>query len=270
MSAKRIVSGRERKELMLRIIDLCEAVSKRGVDPFDVEVKEFFKRLREILPKLRERDELYLDIEAVLGLANVIFHQGEWIKHKSSLLYFDPLLIMWKLHSLSPKELAEVFLGSWHPIVELDCLTPHGIKEAMDYWTNLPSLEERGAKLDTTEVLTEEVALKELARLGILLEEDFASVLELTWQKLMEAAGKRGEVSYWDFIIAKTFEETVAMAWLVSFLVSYGYATLEVKPLEEEILLKPIAKPRRPARAETFSVPIAISRSEWRRRVKGG
>jgi hypothetical protein len=259
-----MVTEAERKELMLRIIDLCESVSKRGVDPFDVEVKEFFERLRAILPKLRDWDELHLDINAVLGLANVIFHQGEWIKYKSSLLYLDPLLITWKLHALSPKELAEVFVGSWHPVVDMECLTPHGIKEAMDYWTNLPSFGER-ARLDATEVLPEEVALQELARLGIISEEEFVAILERVWEELKERADGR-KISYWDFITARTFEETVDRAWLVSFLVSYGYATLEIKPLEEEILLKPLPKPIKLERVATFSIPIAISRSEWQRR----
>lgn len=40
----------ERQELMLRVIDLCDAVRQRGLDPFDVRVKEFFDRLRELLP----------------------------------------------------------------------------------------------------------------------------------------------------------------------------------------------------------------------------
>jgi len=263
-----MVTEGERKDLMLRIIDLCESVSKRGVDPFDVEVKEFFERLRAILPKLRDWDELHLDIDAVLGLANVIFHQGEWIKYKSSLLYLDPLLITWKLHTLSPKELSEVFVGSWHPVVDMECLTPHGIKEAMDYWTNLPNFGER-ARLDATEVLPEEVALQELARLGIISEEEFVTILERVWGELKERANG-GKISYWDFITARTFEETVDRAWLVSFLVSYGYATLEVKPLEEEILLKPLPKPLKLERVATFSVPISISRSEWQRRREHG
>lgn len=263
-----MVTEGERKDLMLRIIDLCESVSKRGVDPFDIEVKEFFERLRAILPKLRDWDELHLDIDAVLGLANVIFHQGEWIKYKSSLLYLDPLLITWKLHTLSPKELAEVFVGSWHPVVDMECLTPHGIKEAMDYWTNLPNFGER-ARLDATEVLPEEVALQELARLGIISEEEFVTILERVWEELKERADG-GKISYWDFITARTFEETVDRAWLVSFLVSYGYATLEVKPLEEEILLKPLPKPMKLERVATFSIPISISRSEWQRRREHG
>ena len=260
----------ERQELLLRIIDLCDAVRRRGLDPFDVEVREFFDRLRELLPKLRKHEELYLDIQAVLGLAEVVFQQGEWIKHKSSMLYLDPLLIALKLHALPARELAEVFARAWHPIVELESLSPHGVAEAKRYWTNLPPLEGRWPGLDTTEVLAGELARKELARLGILSEEDFETTLDRTWRELKEAAGEREEISYWEFISGRSFEETVDKAWLVSFLVSYGYATLELKPLEEEILLKPLSKPREFERVATFSVPIAISRSEWLRRRVGG
>ncbi len=260
----------ERQELMLRIIDLCDTVRKRGIDPFDVEVREFFDRLRELLPNLKKHEELYLDIQAVLGLADVVFQQGEWIKHKSSMLYLDPLLIMLKLHALPARELADVFARSWHPIVQLETLSPHGIAEAKQYWTNLPSLEERWRGLDTTEVFAGEIARRELARMGIISEEDFAAVLDRTWRELKEAAGERGEISYWDFIYVRSFEKTVERAWLVSFLVSYGYATLELKPLEEEILLKPLPKPRELEHVATFSVPIAISRGEWLRRRKGG
>lgn len=261
----------ERQELLLRIIDLCDTVRKRGLDPFDVEVREFFDRLRELLPKLQKHEELYLDIQAVLGLADVVFQQGEWIKHKSSMLYLDPLLITLKLHALPAKDLAGILAHALHPIVQLESLSPHGIKEAQGYWTSLPPLEERWRGLDTTEVLTGEIARRELAKLGIITEEDFAAVLDRTWRELKDAAGEKGVLSYWDFISKRSFEETVARAWLVSFLVSYGYATLELKPLEEEILLKPLAKPRELERVVTFSVPIAISRSEWlQRRRKGG
>lgn len=260
----------ERQELMLRIIDLCDSVRKRGLDPFDVEVREFFDRLRELLPKLRKQNELYLDIQAVLGLADVVFQQEGWIKHKSSILYLDPLLIMLKLHALPAKDLAEVLVRAWHPIIDLESLSPHGVREAKEYWTNLPSLDERWRGLDTTEVLTGEMARRELARMGIISDEDFAAMLDKTWRELKDVAGKRGEVSYWDFISERSFEDTVLKAWLVSFLVSYGYATLELKPLEEEITLKPLPKPEKLEQVATFSVPIAISREEWLRRRQHG
>jgi hypothetical protein len=261
---------KERQELLLRIIDLCESVRKRGLDPFDVEVREFFDRLRELLPRLRSHEDLYLDIQAVLGLAEVVFQQEEWIKHKSSMLYLDPLLIMLKLHALPARDLAEVLVRSWHPIIELESLSPEGVREGMEYWKNLPSLDERWRELETTEIMTGEVARRELARMGILSDEDFAAVLDKTWRELKERAGERGEISYWEFISERSFEETVVKAWLVSFLVTYGYATLELKPLEDEITLRPLPKPQRLERVATFSVPIAISRAEWLRRAEHG
>lgn len=260
----------EKQELLMRIIDFCDSVRTRGLDPFDVEVREFFDRLRELLPKLRKTDDLYLDIQAVLGLADVVFQQGEWIKHKSSMLYLDPLLIMLKLHALPAKDLAEVLVRAWHPIIDIESLSPHGIKEGLDYWQNLPSLEDRFRELETTEVMTGEIARRELARMGILTDEDFTAVLDRMWRELKELAGKSGEMSYWKFIAGKSFKETVIKAWFVSFLVSYGYATLEVKPLEEDIILKPLAKPQILEHVATFSVPISISREDWLRRKRHG
>jgi len=259
-----------RRELLMRVIDLCESVKKKGLDPFDVEVREFFDRLRELLPKLRKEDEFYLDIRAVLGLADVVYQQGEWVKHRSSALYLDPLLIMLKIHALPPKELAEVLARAWYPIVDIECLTPDGIRKATEYWENLPSMEERLRGLEVTEVLTGELAKKELAKMGVFSEEDFVALLDKSWRELREFAGEKGEVSYWAFISDRSFEGTVLRAWIVSFLVSYGYATMEIKPIEEEIVLKPLPKPEKPEQLATFSVPIAISREEWLRRVKGG
>jgi hypothetical protein len=251
---------------MLRIIDLCESVRQRGLDPFDVRVREFFDRLREILPRLKRHEDLYLDIQAVLGLAEVIFQQGEWVKHKSSLLYLDPLLVMLKLHALPPRDLAEIFIRSWHPVVELEAISPHGIREAKDYWIGLPSLEERYPGLDAGEMLTKQIARGELERMGIVSAEEFSKALERMSGELQKAAGEKGEVSYWEFIMAPSFEKTVERAWFVSFLITSGYATAEVRPLEEEILLKPVEGPRGSGKAVPSSLAIPISREEWERR----
>jgi len=259
---------KEREETMLRIIDLARSVRERKVDPFEVEVWKLFDRLHELLPKIRDPRELYLDILAVLGLSDVVYHQGEWIKHRSSLLYFDPLLVIWKLRSLSTEELARVMLESWHPIVGLECITPQGIREAMNYWATLPSLAERGEGLEVEEIETGKVAKEELEKLLLMERRDFTRTLDSMHEELKAAAGETGEVKYWDFIRADTFEETVKRAWLVSFLVSYGYSTLEIDPLEEKITLKPLERQQVASKGEPFSVPISISLTEWKKRRK--
>lgn len=260
---------KEREELMLRIIDLCDSVRTRGLDPFDVRVREFFGRLRELLPKLKKHEDLYLDMTAVLGLADVINQQGEWIKYKSSMLYLDPLLISLKLHALPPKDLADVLARAWHPIVELENISPQGFREAKDYWTRLPPMGERWQGLGT-EVISGEIAREELDRMGVVSEEEFSKTIEKTWGELKKAAGEKGEISYWDFIMEKTYDKTVAKAWVVSFVITSGYATIEAKPLEEEMILKPFPKQQRHTRATVFSFTVPITREEWERRRFGG
>lgn len=260
---------RETKEILLRVIDLCETVRKRGLDPFDVEVQEFFDKLREILPRLKRREDLYLDIQALLSLADVIHQQEEWVKHRSSMLYLDPLLIALKLQAMPARDLAEIFVRSWHPIVELESIAPPGISEAKRYWTDLPPLKERHGELKSTEVGSEEIDSQELSRMGILSTEEFENLMHKTWEELWKAVGEDEEVPYWDFISAPTFEETVRRAWLVSFLVSYGYAGIELRPLEDEIILIPSSMPQRRKEA-TVSIPISITKTEWLERREHG
>jgi hypothetical protein len=56
---------------------------------------------------------------------------------------------------------------------------------------------------------------------------------------------------------------------LTSFLVTYGYATLEVRPLEEEMFVKPLEKPAKPTKKQLVSVPIAVTVEEWRKWMGG-
>jgi hypothetical protein len=242
------------------VIDLAEAVRTRGLDPFDVRVKEFFEKLRELLPMLQGYEELFLDIKAVLGLAEVIQHQGEWVKHRSSVLYLDPLLVMLKVQALEPQELAEVFMRSWSPVVELETLSVGGLREALDYWTELLPLGERACELEGKGGKAAAVSGEELKRQGYV-EEGFEKRLDRIMRELKHRAGERGEISYWDFIRAESYEKTVERAWLVSFLVSYGQVGLEVDPLEDRITLK-LGAGRKPT-GDSRSVPIAITKEWW-------
>lgn len=243
----------ERKELILRIIDLCESVTKKGLNPFDVQVREFFDKLRELLPLLKKHEELYLDLQAVLSLSEVIYQQGEWIKHRSSLLYLDPLLVFLKIHALSTEELAEIFVKSWHPVIEAECLTPHGLREGYEYWKLLPSLDERLKALEVERIELSPMEREELERMGFLSREMFEKMLNQLWEELK----KKGKVSYWSFVKGKNYAETVRRAYLLSFLITYGMASVEIDPLKEEIKVEAKEKPER-RKGEVYSLPIHI------------
>lgn len=244
----------ERKELILRIIDLCESVTKKGLNPFDVQVREFFDKLRELLPLLKKHEELYLDLQAVLSLSEVIYQQGEWVKHRSSLLYLDPLLVFLKIHALSTEELADIFVKSWHPVIEAECLTPHGLREGYEYWKLLPSLDERLKALEVERVELGPMEREELERMGFLSREMFEKMLNQLWEELK----KKGKVSYWSFVKGKNYAETVRRAYLLSFLITYGMASVEIDPLKEEIKVEAKENPERKKGGEVYSLPIHI------------
>lgn len=261
-----MVRKKKKKELMERIIDLAESVENRKVNPFEVDISDFLDRLGEIFPEEKNPEELMLDIRAMLGITDVISHQEDWIKHKSSLLHFDPMLVTWKVRGLSKKQLSNVLVNSWHPTVEMECISRPGIKEAINYWKNLAPISERRTELETQEVLPEEVSREELSNFGFESKEDFDEMIEETWEELKEAGGDESQASYWGFIDSKNFHETVRKAWIVSFLVSYGYATIELNPLEEKIILKPREERKTEEKKTGTSVPIAVSYEDWKSR----
>jgi len=62
----------------------------------------------------------------------------------------------------------------------------------------------------------------------------------------------------------------VQHAFLTSFLVTYGYATLEIDRLEETIFILPFNEPRIDAlTVQSTSVPIAISFEDWQKWKRG-
>jgi len=84
------------------------------------------------------------------------------------------------------------------------------------------------------------------------------------WRELKEAVGAEGKTDYWDFVGAESYRETLRRAYLTSFLVTYGYATLEIQPLEEKIFLKPNETPVSKTDAQPFSFPIPVNYERWR------
>jgi hypothetical protein len=86
----------------------------------------------------------------------------------------------------------------------------------------------------------------------------------------VEQKGKAGKMRYWDFIGADTYECTVERAFFTSFLITYGYATLEIHPLEDLTFIKAFDKPQTKARAEqVISVPIAVTSDDWQKWKRG-
>lgn len=261
-------SKRQRKKIgserLQRIIDLCKSIEEKGLDPFLADVDDIIGVVKEYFPEWELPEELCLDAETIHRLASVIKLQSDWVKHRSTSLYTDPFLLEEKIRKLSKAQLAYLFLEVWHPIIEFEQISPHSLTEAIKYWQSLLPLDERWLKTASQKMQTGTVTREELIKQRILAEKTFSEDLEAFWEELKQKTGEKEKILYWDFVGANTYDETIKRAYLTSFLVTYGYATLEINRLEEEIFVKPYEKPvSMLGKKQVISVPVSVSSEEW-------
>ncbi|MBO3803865.1 MAG: hypothetical protein JTT11_08385, partial [Candidatus Brockarchaeota archaeon] len=198
--------------------------------------------------------QLSRDAEAVYRIALLIRLQEEVVKHKSSLLYADPLLVELKVLATDKQDLAKAFLRAWRPIVALQQVNLELLRLAFGYWSNL-----RRMRLDRYDagMAPSVLGIEQLKAMGVLSDEVPSEALEGLRQELAAKCGG-GRVNYWEFVSQGDFASTVRKAVLVSFLVTLGYAELEIEPLENRIWLKPKEVPGIPEAAEKKSLVVSI------------
>lgn len=269
-TARDTKAGREKLQ---RIIEMLTAIEAHAVDPFMLDVDDVIKVVKAYFPDWEKPEDLNLDAETIHHLASVIKLQSEWVKHRSTSLYADPFLLEEKI-TVTPKEdMVGVFLRAWHPIVELEQITVHSLAQAMRYWESLVPLSERWKELAPDEVGTGLTSRDEMIKQRVLSDKAFSEELEIFWQEMKTCVGEKGadgKMRYWDFVGGETYEQTVQRAFLTSFLITYGYATLEIHPLEELVFVKPFEKPQtKPRKEQAVSIPLSVSHDDWQKWKKG-
>jgi hypothetical protein len=257
------------KEELRRIIEFCSSVESKGLNPFLVEVEDLIAVIKQYFPNWKDPEDLCLDAEALNQIASVIRSQSQWIRQRATSLYRDPFLVEEKLRSLPVERIAEIFQEAWHPLVELEQITGGSLEAALEYWDRLVPLDERWRKENLALMEAGPTTREELIEQGILLSETFTAEMEALWNKLKSSVQEGGKIGYWDFIGADSYDETIKRAYLTSFLITYGYAALEVHPLEEKIFIRPYEKQVSKEDAASFSFPIPISFEEWKRWREG-
>src|SRR6266571_105701 len=241
------------------IIQTCNSIQNRQFNPFLLDVGESLGILRHHRDHLDSLQDHLLDMRAITGIAHVVGLQSAQLRFQSSSLFVDPEVVREKIDGMSRQQLAEFLLLSWHPIVELEQLTPAAFKEANDYWNRMLSFFERRKRLQLGPLVMPGTAdTGELKGAGLIEEKAFAKRLQDVWEELRRESGEAGSTAYWDFVRGRSFPETVAKAQIVSFLVSYGYADLEEK--NDKLVLLPRKQPQSSRGGSTLSFPIPIRR----------
>ena len=227
----------KRLEDILRLIELCRNIQSSSVNPFEVDIREKLLVLKRHLPEWDAIDVMLKDSEAMTQLVAIVKLQDQWIKHRASALYIDPLLLELKIQLITREELAECFAKCWHPIAQVDQLTPRGLEKAFVYWRDLVPFSERshdqfGAYGQPAGMIGPD----ELESLSIFTKEEFETRLNAIHKELVERSNGK-EIDYRDFIKGKDPEETALRGYLIAFVVTEGRATLRTDPLTEQIFI---------------------------------
>ena len=249
-----------RRELK-EIVETCDAISDRKFNPFFLDVNLGVETLRKYFPLWKGFEDHCLDAHTINRLSEVVRLQNTQLKFQSSALYSEPESIARKIERMSEKRLAEVFLQSWHPVAELEQLTSEAITNSLGYWNTLLPIEERWKRRNFEEGRTPGQAGSEtLTELGIK-GEDFGRQLVELWQELRNIyEAEHSPVDYWKFVRRESYGNTVQRAYYVSFLITYGYATLN--PEANQLTLTPLEKPVEKTSPGALSFPIPIPRSK--------
>lgn len=259
------MSSKDRKravEQLQKIIELSKSIEERGKNPFAVDIDEIISTLKTHFRGWKSFEELCLDAEAVDSLSSIIKLQSDWIKDRSTYLYRDPFLLLDIIKKVSNEKITEVFLGAWHPIVELEQISAEMLLAALKYWKNLLPLDERWREPETISTQVGLVSKDELVKSRILAEKTFKDELNELWNELKHISQ---EIRYRDFVYKGTFAETVRRAYLTSFLITYGYAELIFHSTDAEIYIKPLQEPKGKfdSKIQNVSIPITISMEDW-------
>ncbi len=238
----------------LRVIELCRDVETSSANPFEVDIRAKILILKERLPELKLLDELLVDAEAMLELTQIVKLQDQWLKSRASSLYIDPLLVQLKVKLLAKEALSEAFVKSWHPVAQLDQLSPRGLEKAFVYWRDLVPISERfKEQFGTYGIRPGQLDYADLVSLGVFTKEQFETSLVQLHEELLRASN--GEwVDYMDFIDGDSYESKVRRAYLLAFLISEGRALLKTEPLSGKIWTMALAE-----RVKGIPKSVAIS-----------
>jgi len=247
----------EKIEKIMRVVEAIRIVVTSSTDPFNVDVKGQLETLKKFLPGWTDLDEILLDIEALNLLSRVVELQEKWVRYQASSLYVDPLLVELKIVASTPERLAEVFSGSWHPIVKVEQLSMRELARAANYWNNLLPLGGRFKEEFGEEKNPNSLNAKDLVKMRIITEEELKKRIVQIYEELSFMLEQKEKIDYWEFVYKEDLDVAIERAVLLSHIVSSGYASIEMKPLEEKIL---ITKPKASKLPKSVAIAISLSK----------
>jgi len=248
------VSGKSFKisrEELEKVIQICENIERRGLNPFTVNVRDLLMKLRRMLEENKTLDHYILDAETMYRIATLIALQQRWLKERAQALFVDAQMIETRLIAMDKKSIVRAFLKAWRPIISLEQITIQRLRQGADHFLSLAP--RAGGRSWGWKVTRRDV---ELIKGSVKPEEEVAEKLKKLHEELLKEYGLRGEVDYWSFIKGRNLEESFERAYLLSFLITDGYVDVRRNPLKNEIKLIP--RERKAERKQPASLVIVM------------
>ena len=217
------------REVYERIIDLSLKVYKGEVDPLDVDLTDFMKYIIEADVEKLPIDLMYLDINALYGLALILEAQSRVIKEKTSGLYIDKILARLNLLKMSINELSNVLRLSWRPNAETSFIDIESVNRALTYFKSRIMIR----------FIPPEKISKEFKPIQCYIEERVSEYMDRLYSELIESAGFNW-IDYYEFIERG---DKIFRAYILSFLITSGYVQMKVDRIRKKILIKACQKP---------------------------
>ena len=231
MIEKRFKVSREELE---KIIQICENIEKRGLNPFTINIRDILSKLRRMLEENLDLDYYVLDAETMYKIATLIALQHRWLREKAQALFVDAQMIETRLLALDKKSIVRAFLKAWRPIISLEHITLQRLRQGAEHFLSLPPRREErswGWKISQKDV--------EFLKTSLESEEELSQKVKSLHEELLREYEAGGEVDYWSFINRGGFEKNFERAYLLSFLITEGYVDVKRNPLKGEIKLIP-------------------------------
>ncbi len=248
MSGKSFKISREELE---KVIQICENIERRGLNPFTVNVRDLLMKLRRMLEENETLDHYILDAETMYRIATLIALQQRWLKERAQALFVDAQMIETRLIAMDKKSIVRAFLKAWRPIISLEQITIQRLRQGADHFLSLAP--RAGGRSWGWKVTRRDV---ELIEGSVKPEEEVAEKLKKLHEELLKEYRLRGEVDYWSFIKGRNLEESFERAYLLSFLITDGYVDVRRNPLKNEIKLIP--RERKAERKQPASLVIVM------------
>jgi len=230
------------KDVYERIIDLADKVYHGMVDPLDIEVSELIEMIRKVDLNKLATDLMYLDINALYGLAMILEAQSEAIKRKTEGLYLDSMIVRLKIMALSVDKLADILRRVWRPPTELNIVLDKDLLDAKQYFDSIIKFK-----------WTPPRSIEGYAPPQYIFVEEFISKhLNEIYQELIEYS-RYNWVNYNNFISRgrKLFK-----AYILSFLISDGLVEMKIDRIKRTVLIRPLKK--RVIYKNPISIPLVI------------